>query len=63
MTALMLLTAILVQSPECSISVRVRSLSTGEPLKKADVRLIGPGVPNGLNGVRNTTDAEVAKLP
>jgi hypothetical protein len=63
MTALLFLNAILIQSPECSISGCVLSLSTGERLKKADVRLIGPGVPNRLNGVRNTTDAEVAKLP
>ncbi len=63
MTALLFLGAILIQSPECSISGRVLNLSAGEPLKKADVRLIGPGVPNGLNGVRNTTDVEVAKLP
>jgi hypothetical protein len=58
MTALLFLSAILIQSPECSISGRVLNLSTGEPLEKADVRLIGPGVPNGLNGVRNTTDVE-----
>jgi len=55
MTALLFLSAIIMQPPECSIAGRVLSASTGEPLKKAEVRPVGPGVPNGLNGARNTT--------
>jgi len=54
--------SILLQTPgaaqECSISGRVYSLSTGAPLKKADIRLTGPGVTPRLSGVRNTTDSE-----
>jgi uncharacterized surface anchored protein len=58
MAAWIFLTAVLMQSPECSISGRVYSLSTGAPLKKAQVRLAGEGVNARLSEAATTTDAE-----
>ncbi len=61
MTALLFL-SILLQTPnagqECSISGRVSSLSTGAPLKKAQLHLAGQGVNSRLTETATTTDAE-----
>jgi uncharacterized surface anchored protein len=58
MTALPLLLAFFAQSQECSISGRVYSASTGAPLKKAQVQLVGPAVTGRPSGASATTDAE-----
>jgi uncharacterized surface anchored protein len=54
--------SILLQTPgtgqECSISGRVYSLSTGAPLKKAQLRLGGQGVNSRLTETATATDGE-----
>src|SRR5580704_14992346 len=61
MTALLFL-SILLQTPnagqDCSISGRVSSLSTGSPLRKAQVHLAVQGVNSRLTETATTTDAE-----